>query len=356
MKRILATAGLAAMLAALLAACGAPATAPESETGSGDTAPPAGALNIYSARHYDSDKQLYAAFEAETGIKVNVRESGAPELLETMRAEGSRSPADVIIASDAGALYRFQQAGFTQPVRSAALEAAIPARYREENGHWFGLTKRARIIVFDPQLLSDAEVDTYADLAEPGLKGEVCVRSSTNIYNLSLMGELIERNGADAAAEWAKGVAANLARPPQGGDTAQIEAVAAGQCSAALVNHYYWVRLAEGPPEDRQKTSRTRLSFPDQDGAGTHINVTAAAVAANSASPENALRFIEFLATPRGQELLTTETKEFPLVEGAPLPSGLEQLPDFRQSDFAVQNLGQHQAAAQAIFDQAGWN
>lgn len=352
MKRILAAAGLTLTLAA----CGAPSPAPTDTAAPDAPAPEAGVLNIYSARHYDSDKQLYAAFEADTGIRVNVRESGAPELLETLRAEGARSPADVIIAADAGALYRFQAAGFTQGVRSEALEAVIPAAYREENGHWFGLTKRARIIVYDAQLLSAEEVDTYADLAGPGLKGEVCVRSSTNIYNLSLMGELIERMGADAASEWASGVAANLARAPQGGDTAQIEAVAAGQCAAALVNHYYWVRLSEGPPADRLKAAGTRLSFPDQDGAGTHVNVTAAAVAANAASPGLALQFIEFLATPRGQELLTTETKEFPILAGAPLPAGLEQLPDFRQSDFPVQKLGGYQAGAQAIFDRAGWN
>ena len=357
MKLILA----AASLALSLAACGAPSPAPEGDPAPEAAAPEtpaaaAGVLNIYSARHYDSDKLLYAAFEAETGIRVNVRESGAPELLETMRAEGSRSPADVIIASDAGALYRFQEAGFTQGVRSEALEAAIPATYREENGHWFGLTKRARIIVYDPQMLSAEEVDTYADLAGPGLRGEVCVRSSTNIYNLSLMGEMIERMGADAASEWAAGVAANFARSPQGGDTAQIEAVAAGQCAAALVNHYYWVRLSEGPPEDRLKASGTSLSFPDQDGDGTHVNVTAAAVAANAASPDLALRFIEFLATQEGQALLTTETKEFPILAGAPLPAGLEQLPDFKQSDFPVQQLGSHQAEAQAIFDRAGWN
>ncbi len=352
MKRILVAAGLALALAA----CGAPSPAPAEDGAPDAAAPEAGVLNIYSARHYDSDKALYAAFEADTGVRVNVRESGAPELLETMRAEGSRSPADVIIAADAGALYRFQAAGFTRGVRSETLEAAIPATYREENGHWFGLTKRARIIVYDPRMLSAEEVDTYADLAGPGLQGEVCVRSSTNIYNLSLMGELIDRMGADAASAWASGVAANLARAPQGGDTAQIEAVAAGQCAAALVNHYYWVRLSEGPPADRLKAAGTSLSFPDQDGAGTHVNVTAVAVAANAASPELAVQFIEFLATPRGQELLTTETKEFPILAGAPLPAGLEQLPGFRQSDFPVQELGRYQAEAQAIFDRAGWN
>lgn len=358
MKRILA----AASLALGIAACGQPTVpaAPEAPATPSEEAPATaganGVINVYSARHYDSDKAMYAAFEAETGIRVNVRESGAAELLETIRAEGERSPADIIIASDAGALYRFQQAGFTQGITSAKLSAAIPEQLREKDGHWFGLTKRYRIIVYDPQVISADEVDTYADLADPRLKGEICVRSSTNIYNLSLMGEFIGRNGVEASEEWAKGVVANMARRPQGGDTAQVEAVAAGECAVALVNHYYWVRLANGSPEDRLKTTKTQLSFPDQNGNGTHVNVVAASVAANAPSPELAVQFLEFLATTRGQELLTTETKDFPVVAGAAIPEGLEHLPGFDVSDFPLDQLGVHQAEAQAAFDRAGWN
>lgn len=362
MKPVLAVAAPVLSLALGLAACGKPATpaAPEAPAAPVEEATAeagsAGTINVYSARHYDSDKAMYAAFEAETGIRVNVRESGAPELLETMRAEGARSPADVIIASDAGALYRFQEAGFTQGVSSEKLSAAIPETLREKDGNWFGLAKRFRIIVFDPQVVTADEVDTYADLADPSLKGEVCVRSSTNIYNLSLMGEMIGRNGVEAAEDWAEGTVSNMARAPQGGDTAQIDAVAAGECAVALVNHYYWVRLAAGAPSERLKTAKTQLSFPDQNGNGTHVNVTAAAVAAHSASPDLAIRFIEFLATPKGQEMLTSETKEFPIVAGAPMPEGLEQLPGFKESDFPLSQLGTHQAEAQAIFDRAGWN
>lgn len=343
MKQFVLIAGL------LLAACGSPSQEKEPD-------PAAGTLNVYSARHYDSDKLLYAAFEEDTGIRVNVRESGAPELLETMKAEGSRSPADVIIASDAGALHRFQSAGFTQGVTSDKLTAAIPENLREKDGHWFGLTKRYRVIAYDPQAVSADQVETYAALADPALQGEVCVRSSTNIYNLSLMGEIIGRNGSDAASQWAEGVARNLARPPQGGDTAQIEAVAAGQCSVALVNHYYWVRLSQGSADDQRKASRTLLSFPDQNGHGTHTNVVAAAVAANAPSPELAVQFIEFLATEKGQELLTRETRDFPVVAGVKLPEGLQALPAFKASDFPLDELGTHQAEAQAIFDRAGWN
>lgn len=345
---------------ALLAACGQPAAqdpvAAPVEAAVTETPATGEALNIYSARHYDSDKVLFAKFEEETGIKVNVREAGAPELLETMKAEGANSPADVIIVSDAGALYRFQREGFTQGVRSDALEAAIPEQLREKDGHWFGLAKRVRVIVYDPQLLPTEEVDTYADLAEDRLKGEICVRSSTNIYNLSLLSEFIGRNGSEAAEAWAKGVAGNFARPPEGGDTAQIEAVAAGQCAAAIVNHYYWVRLATGTTEERLTAAKTSVSFPDQDGTGTHVNITGAAVAANSKSPEAAVKFIEFLASPEGQALLTSETKEFPIVEGVAYPEGLDMLPGFKTSDYPLTELGANQAEAQAIFDRAGWN
>lgn len=350
----------AAASLAVLAACGQPA-AQDPASGAPPAASPAVAaegqvLNIYSARHYDSDKAMYAKFEELSGIKVNVRESGAPELLETMKAEGAASPADVIIVSDAGALYRFQSEGFTQAVRSEKLEAAIPAQLREKDGHWFGLSKRARIVVYDPQLLPVEEVDTYADLADERLKGELCVRSSTNVYNLSLLGELISRNGSEAAEAWAKGVAGNFARPPEGGDTAQIQAVAAGQCAAAIVNHYYWVRLATGSTEDRLVAAKTALSFPDQDGAGTHVNISGASVTSTSKSPELAVQFIEFLASPEGQAMLTAETKDYPVVAGVDYPEGLELLPGFKQSDFPLSELGANQAEAQAIFDRAGWN
>lgn len=348
------TSSLAAFAIIALAGCGASQEAPAQNS---VVKPNGQKLNVYSARHYDSDRMLYKAFEDETGIKVNFRESGAPQLLETMKAEGENSPADVIIASDAGTLYRFQDAGLTQPTESEILATAIPPHFREENGNWFGLAKRARVIVYDPARLNPEDVDEYTDLADGKLQGELCMRSSTNIYNLSLMGELIGRLGEDGATAWARSVVANFARPPQGGDTAQIESIAAGECSAALVNHYYWVRLAQSNvPAQRALTEKTRLSFPSQDTVGTHINVTAAAVAANAPNKAAAIQFIEFLTTPEGQALLTTETKEFPLVAGATLPSGLNDLPEFNESNYPLSKLGEAQAQAQAIYDRAGWN
>ncbi len=346
--------------ALILASCGnPPATATKTGSQNETQAPApvaAGVLNVYSARHYDSDKDMYKAFENETGIKVRFRESGAPELLETLKAEGAASPADVVISSDAGTLYRFEAEGLLQTLDSAALKAAVPEHFRQKDGYWYGLAKRARVIAYDPKRVKPEEVAHYTDLAEPRFQGEVCMRSSTNIYNLSLMGELIGRLGADTAQAWARSVVANFARPPQGGDTTQIEAIAAGECSVALTNHYYYVRMANGSDAERTAAGKVALSFPEQDGVGTHVNVTGAGLAAHAPNRDNAVRFIEWLATQDGQTWLTGETKEFPILAGAPLPEGLSALPAFRQSDFPLDELGTHQAEAQEIFDRAGWN
>lgn len=350
--------------AVLLASCGNSGN-PASQSGkpvteSGDkvisTPAKAGVLNVYSARHYDSDKEMYKAFEAETGIKVRFRESGAPELLETMKAEGNASPADVVISSDAGTLYRFEAAGLLQPFRDETLEASIPEHFRQKDGYWYGLARRVRVIAYDPTRVKPEEVAHYSDLADPRFKGEVCMRSSTNIYNLSLMGELIGRMGHDAAQAWANGVVANFARPPQGGDITQIEAIAAGECSVALTNHYYYVRMATGDASQKAAAAKVALSFPEQDTTGTHINVTGAGIAAHAPNRDNALAFIEWLAQPDGQEWLTSATKEFPMVVGVPLPEGVEALPDFKKSDFPLDELGTHQSEAQEIYDKAGWN
>jgi len=313
-------------------------------------------INVYSARHYDADKRLYDAFEAETGIEVRVREAGAAQLLEIMKAEGDASPADIVLAADVGTLWRFKQAGLTQPLKSAHIEQVVPERLRGPAGHWIGLAKRYRVIAYDPQRHSPEDVATMTALTDERFDGEICVRSSSNIYNLSLLAEFIARDGADSAGHWAEAVRNNFARDPQGGDTSQIKAVAAGACSAAIVNHYYWVRLAEsGARSDRQAAAATRLSFASA-GDGVHTNITGASLAANAPHPEAARRFIEFLARPRGQAMLITETKEFPILEGVALPEGLEALPDIAESGISLDKLGEHQSQAQRIYDRVGWN
>ena len=352
LKSSLAISGLA-MAALMVNAC----SGPSEPAGQAEGTPEAnGVLNIYSARHYDSDQDIYDAFQARTGIRVRTRETGAAQLLETMNAEGEASPADIILASDAGTLWRFEDAGLTQPAQSDVLDAAIPERLRDPEGHWFGLAKRFRVIVYDKAAVSPDEVDDFMDLATDRFDGEICVRSSSNIYNLSLMSELIERYGAEEAAGWADAVVGNFAEDPAGGDTDQIRAVAAGACQVAIANHYYWVRLAaSGSASDKDAANATALSFASA-GDGSHANVTAGAVAAHSPNREHAIAFLEFLASPEGQAMLVSETKEYPVVAGVPLPEGLMALPeDLRESDLPLDVLGRNQIQAQQTYDRAGW-
>jgi len=333
------------VLIAILAACGGPEAPP----------PEAGMINIYTARQYNSDQAIYEEFEKQTGIRVRFRDASSPQLLETMKAEGEASPADIVIAPDVGTLWKFQEAGLFQPVTSETLSAAIPAKFRDPEGHWFGLARRARIIVYDPDRLNAEDISDYGVLADESLKDEVCMRSSSNIYNLSLMAELIERWGEEDAASWARGVRENFARDPQGGDTVQIQSVGAGECSIAIVNHYYWVRMMTSNSADqREIAENTAIVFPSV-GAGTHVNITGAGVAANAPHREQAIAFLEFLASETGQELLTGPTKEFPMVDSVDLPAGLETLPDFIASDVPMLKLGENQSAAQTIYDKAGW-
>ncbi|MEL6663405.1 MAG: extracellular solute-binding protein [Pseudomonadota bacterium] len=311
-------------------------------------------LTLYSARHYDGDQAIYDAFEAETGIEVRARESRAPQLLETMKAEGDASPADVIIAADAGTLWRFKDAGLTQQIASDALDAAVPSQFKDPDGHWFGLAKRYRVIAYDTERVTEADVDAFPKLATADFEGEICARSSSNIYNLSLLGHLMETIGADSAESWADAVSDNFARDPAGGDTDQIKAVAAGACSVAIANHYYWFRLAtSGSEADREVAAKTAIVFADT-GDGPHANVTAGAVAANAPNAEAAVAFLEFLATPRGQEMLIAETKEYPIVGGVALPDGLTPAPT-ETSSTNLARFGENQVEAQRIYDRAGW-
>ncbi len=357
---------------ALLAACSDGGAAPastsqdvvsESAEDSSATAAPVevgsnGTLNIYSARHYDSDKLMYEAFEEQTGIRVRFREAGANQLLETMRAEGENSPADLIIASDAGALWRFKDAGLTQPLPEGEFETLIPERLIEPDRQWVGLARRIRGVAYDPERISPDQVDEWQDLADPSLEGEICVRSSTNIYNLSLIAEMVEKWGAEEAQTWANAVVANMARTPQGGDTDQVEAVAAGLCSIAITNHYYWVRMTQsGSDATREAAAATQLAFPSfGDGEGIHVNITGVAMAANAQNTDEAIQFVDYLLTSDGQHRLVDETKEIPVIEDVTWPEGLDAIPEFEDSDTPLDTFGERQSEAQRIYDEAGWN
>ncbi|HMP62412.1 MAG TPA: extracellular solute-binding protein [Phenylobacterium sp.] len=315
-----------------------------------------GELNLYTSRHYDADLALYEAFTAETGIKVNRIEGNPDQLIARMQAEGPGSPADVFLAADAGALWRAQNAGLFQPVTSPTLDAAIPANLRQPDGQWYGFSRRARVVAYDPAKVQPAEIDTYEELASPRFRGKLCVRSSDNVYNLSLMGALIEAWGEAKAKGWAEGVAANLARPPEGGDRDQIRAVNAGVCEIALTNSYYYIRMASGDDAaDKAVTDKVKLAFPSLEGQGAHVNVSGGGVAANAPNRDNAVRFLEFLASPKAQDMVARMNNEFPANPAVPAPAPVDAYADFQAHPMSVAAFGPHQAAAQSMMSAAGW-
>ncbi|WP_300574572.1 extracellular solute-binding protein [Phenylobacterium sp.] len=347
--RLTVFAGLVAALS--LAAC-SPATEPAADA----AAAAGGEVNVYSARHYDVDQKLYEQFTGATGIKVNIIEGSAPQLIARMQSEGAASPADVFVAADAGALWRAQEAGLLAPVQSEALTTAIPENLREPEGRWFGFQRRARVVAYDASQVRPEEIASYEDIASPRFRGQLCVRSSDNIYNLSLVGALIEAWGPEKTAEWARGIVANLARQPEGGDRDQIRAVAAGVCQIALTNSYYYIRMAAGDDAgDRAVTEKVKLAFPSLDGQGAHVNISGAGVTANAPHREAAIRLLEFLASPEAQTLVSQENGEYPASPGVAAPEPTAAYADFTAHPMAVATYGPRQAEAQALMTAAGW-
>lgn len=340
----------ALMLALPLAACGDGA-ADSKAAGEGG-----GELNLYTARHYDADQQLYRLFEERTGVRVNRVDGNPDQLIARMRTEGANSPADVFVAADAAALWRAQEAGLLQPVTSATLTRAIPANLRDPEGHWFGLARRARIVAYDTARVRPEEVDTYEEIASPRFRGKLCVRSSDSVYNLSLVGALIEAWGPEKAGEWVRGVVANMARPPEGGDRDQIRAVGAGVCEIALTNSYYFIRLASGDDAgDRAITERVRLAFPSLAGQGAHVNVSGGGVARHAPNRDNAVRFLEFLATAEAQTIIATANSEFTAANGVANPEPVSNWSDFTAHPMSVTAFGRRQSEAQSLMTAAGW-
>ena len=304
----------------------------------------AGVVNLYTARHYASDEQIYDAFTEATGIQVRKIEVPADQLVERLKAEGAGSPADVVVIQDAGAMGR------------ATIDGRVPEQWRDPDGRWFGIARRARVIAYDTTKVKPEEVDTYEELASPRFKGKLCVRNSDNSYNLSLMAALIERWGADKALDWAKGIVANMARPPQGADTEQIRAVGAGQCEVAITNHYYYLRLAESDDAaDKALTQKVKLSFPSLEGRGAHFNLSGAGLAANAPNRENAIRFLEFLTGPEAQSIFANATNEFPTVPSTETPPDVGQFMSVPADPLPLHAYSTHLAESHRIFEQAGW-
>jgi iron(III) transport system substrate-binding protein len=313
-------------------------------------------VNLYTARHYDSDQALYDRFTQETGIRVNLMEGSPDELVARMTSEGSNSPADLFIAADAGALWRAQQAGLFQPVTSASLDQLIPANLREPGGNWYGFTRRARIVAYDAAKVRPEEIDDYAKLAAPRFRGKVCVRSSDSVYNLSLVGALIEAWGVERAGEWVRGIVANMARPPEGGDRDQIRAVGAGVCEVALTNSYYYIRMASSDDAaDRQVTANVKLGFPSLDSQGAHVNISGGGVAKNAPNRENAIRLLEFFASADSQRHISANNNEYPASPDVAAPAPVDAYADFTAHPMDVAAFAARQPEAQSLMSAAGW-
>lgn len=349
MKNI-ALATFACVSIAALSACAA------EEGPTGTCAASAGDVNIYSSRHYDTDLALYEDFTCETGIKINRIEADADALIERIQSEGEFSPADLLVTVDAGRLWRAEQAGILAPVDSKVLNERLPANLRHPQGLWFGLSTRARIIIYDKAKGAPEGLANYADLANPAFKGQICMRSSSNIYNISLLSSIIAHKGAAEAEAWTKGVVANFKQAPQGNDTAMIEAVAAGQCRISLVNTYYLARYAGGEAKEKAMFDKVGVIFPDQAGTGTHVNVSGAGLVKTSPNRENAVKFLEYLTSESAQRYFADGNNEYPAATGLKANSAVEQLGSFKADTLSVAEIGKAQAEAVTIFDRAGWN
>jgi len=318
-------------------------------------------LNLYSARHYQTDEALYSDFTKRTGIKINRIEADDNALAERIKSEGANSSADVILMVDAARLWRAQIDGFFKPIHSKYLDSRIPANLRSkpdaEGSTWFGFSTRARLVVYNKAKIGQQEVDTYEKLAEPINKGKVCTRSGTHPYMLSLIGAMIDRRGEAATEEWAKGMVANMARPPRGGDTDQIKAVASGECGVALTNSYYLVRILRSTkPEDQELVSKIGFIWPNQKTTGTHINIAGGGVAKNAPHPKAAIQFLEYLASDSAQQYFANGNNEWPVVKSVKTNNeGLKLLGPFTSENIAVAAIGKNQITAQRLLDRAGY-
>lgn len=318
-------------------------------------------LNLYSARHYQTDEALYEGFTRATGIRINRIDGDDNGILSRLKSEGEASPADVVLLVDAARLWRAEQDGLFQPVTSAVLEQRIPPTLRSDDAgqgpQWFGVSTRARVVVYDKARVQPAQVDAYAKLADPALKGMLCTRSGSHPYNLSLFSAVLEHQGPQATEQWLRALVANMARPPKGGDTDQIRAVASGECAVAITNSYYLARLMRSSkPEDRTVVERVGVVFPDQASTGTHVNVAGMAMARHAKNRDAALRFMEYLAGDAAQIYFADGNNEWPAVAAVRTQNpALVAMGDFRREAVPISAIGRNQAVVQQMLDRVGY-
>jgi len=318
-------------------------------------------LNIYSARHYQTDEALYADFTKATGIRINRVDADDAGILARLESEGAASPADVILLVDAARLWRAEVQGLFQPVRSTVLDSRIPATLRGKDdgqgSQWFGFSTRARVIVYNQAEVKKEDVDTYEELGDPKNKGKVCTRSGSHPYNVSLFGSMLEHLGEAKTEQWLQGMVNNMARAPKGGDTDQIKAVASGECRVALTNTYYLARLMRsGKPEDRAVMEKVGVVFPGQQGWGTHVNIAGGAVAKHAKNRDAAVKFLEYLAGDSAQAHFANGNNEWPAVRHLKIDNpALDTLGDFRSETIPVSVVGMNQVKVQQMLDRVGY-
>jgi len=332
-----------------------------SESATTDDGDP-GVIHVYSHRHYDTDQMLFYRFEERTGIRVEVVEAGADELIQRLDAEGSSTPADVLITVDAGRLYQAAEADLLQPLGSSYVNERLPAYLRDPEDRWAALTIRARVIAYHAERADTSILSTYEALAGPEFADSIAIRSSSNIYNISLMASLVENLGADAAEAWAEGMTDSFARPPQGNDRDQLRAVAGGAADYAVVNTYYIGRmLTSSDPADRAVGEQIGVFFPNQpgvagsDGRGTHINVSGAGITRHADNPEGARELIEFLLSDEAQEQFAQANFEYSVIDGIDPAPEVAAWGSFVQDTLPLEALGRRAREASMIFDRVGW-
>lgn len=316
----------------------------------------AGELNLYSSRHYDTDERLYSDFTEQTGITINRIEANADELIARMQAEGMNSPADILLTVDTSRLERAKQAGVLQSIDSDVLEARIPASLQDADNQWFGFSQRARIIFYDKTEVDNPPMD-YVALADPAYEGMVCHRSSTNVYSQTLLSAVIENYGEEAATEWAQGFVNNFARDPQGGDTDQLRGLVSGECDIAISNTYYFARALRKDVDGLDAAALEDIGwiFPAQNAEGAHMNLSGGGVAAHAPNLENAILFMEYLASDQAQEYFSAGNDEYPAVAGVGLSPSVAAMGLFRPDAVDLSAVAKNVPVAQRIFNQVGW-
>ncbi|MGH2317166.1 Fe(3+) ABC transporter substrate-binding protein [Planococcus sp. SE5232] len=345
-----------AFLLLVLTACGNGDASEPATTDATEEAPESTEVNLYTARHYDVDDELYKKFEEETGIKVNLIKGEADELLERIKREGDGTEADLFLTADAGRLFRAKDDGLLQAVSSDLLNEQIPENFRDTDQMWYGLTKRARVIVYDKNTVKPEELSTYEALTEDAWKGRVLIRSSENVYNQSLLASFIELDGEEQAKEWAAGLVENFARDPEGGDRDQAKAIAAGVGDVAIMNSYYFGQMLNSEdPAEVEVAESLGLFFPNQETTGTHVNVSGAGVVKASKNKENAIKLLEFLSAPEAQGTFAEANYEYPVNPQVEPSELLKSWGEFEEQDIPLSVLGENNAKSILIFNEVGW-